>query len=44
MDPITSLHARAKAWLHHSVLAPHADAFVTYLTHARYSQQSHGNY
>lgn len=23
MDPITSLHARPKAWLHHSVLANH---------------------
>jgi integrase/recombinase XerC len=44
MDPITPLHARPKAWLHHSVLAPHADAFVTYLTHARYSAQSLGNY
>ena len=44
MDPITSLHSRPKAWLHHSVLAPYADAFVTYLTHARYSAQSHGKY
>jgi integrase/recombinase XerC len=44
MDPITSLHARPKAWLLHSVLAPHTDVFVSYLTHARYSAQSCGTY
>ncbi len=44
MDPITSLHARPKAWLSHSVLAPHADVFVTYLTLARYSAQSRDSY
>jgi integrase/recombinase XerC len=44
MDPITSLHARPKAWLLHSVLAPHADVFVSYLTHARYSAQSRNTY
>jgi site-specific recombinase XerD len=44
MDPLTSLHARPKAWLLHSVLSPHADAFVAYLTHARYSAKSHGDY
>jgi integrase/recombinase XerC len=44
MDPITSLHARPKAWLLHSVLAPHTDFFVSYLAHARYSAQSCGKY
>src|ERR1017187_4357030 len=44
MDPITSLHARPRAWLLHSVLAPHTDVFVSYLTRARYSVQSCGTY
>lgn len=44
MDPITALHARPKAWLRHSVLAPHADVFATYLTRARYSAQSRDTY
>jgi site-specific recombinase XerD len=44
MDPISLLHARPKAWLANSVLAPHAAAFATYLTHARYSSQSCGTY
>lgn len=44
MDPITSLHARPKAWLLHSVLAQHTDVFVSHLTHARYSAQSCGTY
>jgi site-specific recombinase XerC len=44
MDPITSLHARPKAWLANSVLAPHAAAFSGYLTRARYSARSRGNY
>jgi len=44
MDPISLLHARPKAWLATSVLAPHAAAFATYLTHARYSSQSCGTY
>ncbi len=44
MDPISLLHARPKAWLANSVLAPHAGAFATYLTRARYSSQSCGNY
>jgi site-specific recombinase XerD len=44
MDSISLLHARPKAWLTNSVLAPHAAAFATYLSHARYSAQSCGNY
>ena len=44
MDSITSLHAGPKAWLANSVLAPHAAAFASYLTHARYSSQSCGTY
>jgi integrase/recombinase XerC len=44
MDSITSLHARPKAWLANSVLAPHAAAFSAYLTRARYSAQSRGRY
>ena len=44
MDSITSLHARPKAWLANSVLAPHAATFASYLTHARYSAQSRGTY
>jgi len=44
MDPITSLHARPKAWLANSVLAPHVAAFSGYLTRARYSARSRGNY
>jgi hypothetical protein len=44
MDPISLLHARPKAWLATSVLAPHAAAFATYLMHARYSAQSCGTY
>ena len=44
MDSITSLHARPKAWLANSVLAPHVVAFASYLTHARYSAQSRGTY
>jgi integrase/recombinase XerC len=44
MDSFTSLHAKPKAWLAHSVLAPHADAFAAYLTGARYSSQSCGTY
>jgi hypothetical protein len=44
MDPISLLHARPKGWLATSVLAPHAAAFATYLTHARYSSQSCGSY
>ena len=37
MDPTTSLHATPQGWLLDSVLAPHAAAYVAYLSRGRYA-------
>jgi integrase/recombinase XerC len=44
MDPIVSLHATPKAWLLHSVLAPHVDAFASHLRQGRYSSNTRRSY
>jgi hypothetical protein len=44
MDSITALHATPRAWLLHSVLAPHADAFASHLRQGRYSRRTQGKY
>lgn len=44
MDPSISLHATPKAWLLHSVLAPHADVFAAHLRQERYSSSTRRSY
>jgi integrase/recombinase XerC len=44
MDPTISLHATPKAWLLHSVLAPHAGAFAVHLRAGRYSSNTRCSY
>jgi integrase/recombinase XerC len=43
MDPLM-LSATPKAWLHNSVLAPHAGSFVAHLKHGRYSPATRRTY